>query len=122
ARVRRGPLQQRERFALAMLDLVHGALAWHFVGTPAQDFRSMPKTPAGEMIICDFDHDLRSDRFPLASPLRTPTTRAARRVTCESRWFSQRLEFFCQSAAVACFKGGRETDMVKQSIIAVQSE
>ena len=81
------PLEQRDGAAFAMRHLLERALARCFVGTPAHNFGAVPKTPASEMIVGHFDDDFRLDRFPLAGALGTPATRAARRISGESRRF-----------------------------------
>ena len=83
-----------------MLDLVHGALARVFVGTPPQKFCAVSKSTAGEMVIGNFHDDFWSDWFPFATAIRAPTAGASGRVACEPRWFFERFKFFLLSRGV----------------------
>ena len=89
------PLQQRDRFAFAMLDLIHRAPTRIFVGTPAQESRAVSKPAAGKVIVCNFDDHFGRDRFPFAASFCDPATRASGRIASESRWFSQQFKFSC---------------------------
>lgn len=81
-------LQQSDGAAFAMRDLIESALARRFVGTPTHDFRAVPKTSAGKMIVGDFDNDFRIDRFPFAAAFGTPAARTAGRVAGETGRFA----------------------------------
>src|SRR5213080_4308838 len=52
-------LQQRDRFAFAMFYLIHRALARSFVRAPAQKSCAVPESAAGEMIVGNFNDNLR---------------------------------------------------------------
>src|SRR6266403_1005043 len=88
------PLQKHERFNSGMLDLIHGALARVFVGTPAKKFCAVSESAAGKMVIRNFDHHSRSDWFPFASAIRAPTAGASRRVASETRLLFERFKPF----------------------------
>jgi hypothetical protein len=81
------PLQQRERFTFTLLHLIHGALARGFVRTPAKKSCAVSKAPTGEMVVGNFNDYFRSDGFPLAGAVRTPTAGSSWRVASESRCF-----------------------------------
>jgi hypothetical protein len=87
-------LQKRERFTIGMLDLIHGALARIFVGTPAKKFCAVPESTTGKMVICNFDDDSWSNWFPFASSIRAPTAGASRRVASETRLPFERFKPF----------------------------
>ena len=106
-------LQERERFAFTMRDLIHGALTRRFVGAPAKNFCAVSKSSTGKMVVGDLDNDFWIERFPFPSALRAPATWAARRIAGESRCFTQPLEFFCQRTPFACFESGSESDVMK---------
>jgi hypothetical protein len=44
-------LQKRERFTFTMLDLIHGALARVFVGTPAKKFCAVPESTTSKVVM-----------------------------------------------------------------------
>jgi hypothetical protein len=81
------PLQEGKRFAFAMFHLFHRALTRRFVRPPSQDPCAVPKSPAGKMIIGNFDNDFGIDRFPFTSAIRAPTTRPTWRIASESGRF-----------------------------------
>jgi hypothetical protein len=79
-------LQERERFALAVLHLVHRALARFFVHAPAKKLRAVPESPASKMIIGNFHDYFRSNRFPFTRAVRAPTARSSWSAASKSRW------------------------------------
>src|SRR6266849_4879768 len=105
-----------------MRDLIHRALLWRLVGTPAQYFRPVPKATAGEMIVSNFDNDFWVDWFPFAAAFRAPATRSAGCIAGKTRRFAQSFEFSRQLPAIARFEGRGETDMMKQTIASVETE
>src|SRR5260370_10897106 len=74
------------------------------------------------MIVADFDNNFWTDRFPFAAALGAPATRTARRAAAESRWFTQCFEFSRERGSLAGFERGREPDVMKQTIVTVQTE
>ena len=80
-------LQERERFALAVLHLVHCALAWFFVHAPAKKLRAVPESPASKVVIGNFHDYFRSNRFPFTRAVRAPTAGSSWSVASKSRWF-----------------------------------
>src|SRR5438445_292519 len=85
------PLQQRVRFTFTLLHLIHGALARGFVGTPAKKSRAVSKASAGEMVVGNLNDYFRSDGFPLAGAVRTPTAGSSRRAASESNVVEQAI-------------------------------
>jgi len=87
-------LQKRERFTFGMLDLIDGAVARVFVGTPAKKFCAVPESATGKMILRDFHDDSWIEWLPLASAIRAPTAGSSRRVASEAGWFFKRFKSF----------------------------
>src|SRR5947209_6453838 len=98
-----------------MFDLVHRALARCLVRTTTDNFRSMPKPAAGEMIVGDFDHHPWVYRFPFAGSFGTPPARATRCVARETRRLLERFELFCQSSPLARLESGRKSHVIEQA-------
>jgi hypothetical protein len=92
--------QKRERFALAMLDLVHRTLSRVFVGTPAQESRAVSKPATGKMIVRYFHHHFGRNRFPFPASLGAPAAGASGRAASEPGRFSQPLSFFLLTRGV----------------------
>src|SRR6266542_5255573 len=76
--------------------LLKGALFRLLVRAPAEELCAVTKAAAGEMIILNFNHQLRLERLPFACLLRAPAAWSAGLVTRKSRWRSQRFELFSQ--------------------------
>src|SRR3954447_10089043 len=102
-----------------MLHLVHRALLRGLVRTVTMDLCSVPESAAGEMIIGDFDHNLRIDRLPFAGSFRAPAARPAGSIPSESRFLPERLELFREGRAFGRLKSGRKPDVMEQAIIVV---
>ena len=79
-------LQERKRFALAVLHLVHRALARFFVHAPAKKPRAVPESPASKVVIGNFHDYFRSNRFPFTRAVRAPTARSSWSAASKSRW------------------------------------
>ena len=91
------PSPEGKRFAFAMFHLFHRALTRRFVRPPSQDPCAVPKSAAGKMIVGNFDHDFRVDRFPFAAAICAPTTRATWRIASESGGFFNPSNFFAKA-------------------------
>ena len=86
--------QEAERAAAALFDLVHGALAGRFIRTPAHEPGAVAEAATGEMVVGDFDDELRIERFPLSGAFGGPATRSAGSAAGEAGRFAQSFEFF----------------------------
>src|SRR5690242_20761150 len=84
--------KRRRRFALpphskSPLHLLKRALLRLLVGPPAQELCAVAKAAAGKVIVLNFAHQLRRERFPFRRSLGCPTARPAGRIAGETRWF-----------------------------------
>src|SRR4051794_34312123 len=113
---------EAERRARFMLDLRHRALARRFVGAPAQQPRAVAEPAAGEMVVLHLDDELGRERLEFAGALGAPATGAAGRPAGEAGGLAQGFETFGELAALGGGDRRRETDMVQQSVVAVQAE
>ena len=115
-------LQERNRAAFAVRHLIHGTLPGRFVFPPSNDSCAVAKTVAGEMVVCYFDHNFWIDRFPFATPLCAPPTRAAWSISGETRRFTQRFKFLCQSAFVRGLECRSKSDVMQQAVIVIETQ
>src|SRR6266436_5753294 len=74
------------------------------------------------MIVAYLDNNFWTDRLPFAAALGAPATRTAWRTAGESRWFTQCFEFSRERGPLAGFERGREPDVMKQTILTVETE
>src|SRR6478752_6265843 len=84
--------QQLLRVDSFLLQLIEGALAWRLVRPPAQDRGAVTKSLAAEMVVGDFDDQLRLERTPLRRAIGRPSARAARGIAGKSGFGDQRLK------------------------------
>src|ERR1051326_1604220 len=101
--------------------LIHTALPWSLVRTPADQFGAMTKTAAGEVIVAHLDDQFRPKRFPFRGPFSGPAAGSARRVAGETGRFNEWREFCKQRFALRRFEPGTETHVVQQSCVVVQT-
>ena len=80
-------LHERERFALAVLHLVHRAVARFFVRAPAKKPGAVPEPPASKVVIGNFHDYFRSNRFPFTRAVCAPTARSSWSAASKSRCF-----------------------------------
>ena len=65
-------------------ELVEGALARRLVGTPAQEAGAVAEAAAGDLVVADFDHQLRAAAAAIRRARSGPAARPARRVAGEA--------------------------------------
>src|SRR6185437_7733560 len=87
-----------------------------------QDRRAVAKPVTAEMIVADFDAQLRLQRTPFGGAVRRPAARATRRVACKTWIFDQRLEPFGQRGLVLLLDRGSKTNMVQQPLVVIESK
>src|SRR3954468_11109945 len=94
-------------------ELLERALRRRLVGAPAQKFGAVPEAIPGDVIEADLDHQLRTQRLPLAAAFGTPAARTAGRLAGKSGRLAQRFQPLGQCAAVVIGDGRGEADMIE---------
>src|SRR5512132_3875806 len=102
-----------------MFHLIDRARPRRLVGPPTQEFRAVAETPAGEMVVLNFNHELRVERFPFAAAFGAPATRPARRSAGETAallgWLLQLLDLRGQLFTLVRGQGGAEANVMEQA-------
>jgi hypothetical protein len=80
------------------------------------------KPAAREMVVLNFDHELRGERFPLRRPFGTPATWPPGRLPGEARLFNELFQFWSKLFFLLRFESGTEANVVEQAIVVVQSK
>src|SRR4051812_29657295 len=107
-------------------DLIHRALLRRLVRSPAEKLRAVAEPPLGEVVVLNFDDQLRVERFPFAAALGAPARRAARRAAGEAAallsCLAQLFDFGRQVRALLGGECRAEADVVEQSVAIIQPE
>src|SRR4051794_4230647 len=82
----------------------------------------MPETGPRHMIEANLDDQLRPQRLPVATALRTPAAWSAGRVACETGRFAQCLQTPGQCGTFVIGDGRGEADMIELAILVVEAE
>src|SRR2546430_12375356 len=83
------------------------------VGPPAPEFRSVPKAVSGKMVVSNFDHELRLERFPHSRAIGRPSARAAWGTARKPGWCDQSFELACELLLVAPANRRGEADVMQ---------
>src|SRR6476660_7573414 len=100
--------QEPQTRAAAPRDLIERALSRRLIGPPAEQMRAMPKAIAREVVVLNFDDQLRPQRLPLGAAFRAPATRAARSAARKTRRLNQRLHELGDFFSVSRFEARSE--------------
>src|SRR5581483_12102969 len=114
--------EQLHRIGGLLLQLLEGALLRRLVRAPAQDGCAVAEALAGEMVVADFDHELRFQRTPLRRALGRPAAGAARRIAGEAGRGDQRFQLVGKRKLLVALDGGGEADMVQQAGVVVEAQ
>ena len=104
------------------LDLLEGALAWCLVRPPAQETGAVAEPTAADMIITNFDDELRSQRLLLSGALGAPPAGTSRRVAGEARRLDKPFELPGQRPAVEVVQCRGKPDVIELAFAVVEAE
>ena len=105
-----------------MLKLIHAALFWRFIRSPADKRRSVAEAIAGHLIISDLYDKLRPKRMPLTFPAIIPPAGAARRLAGKTWSLDQCLELGGQASLVFVGQRGCKSDVAELALLIVKPE
>src|SRR5262245_18221513 len=114
--------QQLGQVRLLLRDLIHRALPRRLVRPPAQKFRPVAKAVAGEMIVSNFDHELRLERLPPRGAAGRPSARTAGRAAGEPGRRDELLELEGERLLLDAVDGRGEAHVVQKPILAIGPE
>src|SRR5690349_7408954 len=97
---------QRQHLAPMSQNLLHGALAWRLVGTPANEGGPVTESPRAHVVVLDLDDELWGKWLPFGGSLGAPPARTARRLSGKPRWPDQSLDLRKQCLAFLDAEGG----------------
>ena len=109
-------------FLPMLLNLLEPALVRSFFWTPTQKLGAVPEPASGEMVVADIAHQFWLERLPFAGTFRTPSTWSAGRSASKSRLANQRLDQLLQVLALPGAEAGGEADMIKQTLVVIESQ
>src|SRR5579864_239387 len=118
----RRTLQQIQRRTILSLHLCERAILRRLFRTPPQELRSVPKTPAGEVIELHLHHQLGRYRLPFHGALGAPPAQAPGRLPRKSRRLDHAFKFFRQCRAILIFNRRRKSHVIELSLIVVKAE
>ena len=82
----------------------------------------MAKTAGRDMVVANFDDELRPQRRPLAGALGAPSARTPRRTAREAGRRNEPLELFGQRRPVEIVQGRGKADVVEPALIIIKTE
>jgi ferritin-like metal-binding protein YciE len=121
-RIAEASVKKRHHIGFALPDLRQRALFGRLVGAPTQKPCAMAKALAAEMIVADFDHELRPQRLPFARTFGRPAAGAARRIAGEAGRADQRHQLFGERRLILVLDRRGEADMMQQAAGIVESQ
>src|SRR5436309_2769082 len=92
------------------------------IGPETHELCAMAKPLTGEVVVLDFDDQLRLKRFPLARPASAPPAGTAGGISRKARAAPQWLKYFDQIGPVFRREAGCKADVIQETFVVIQPE